>query len=228
MEGVWCVISYRSTHITILPCFMSSIYTETHKNNSKVSRVLICGIMTDIQSYSKGFISVAETKWMGWVWGLNKKEKHPLMKAAILPLSKWGNGSVRYWTQCGWNTAAHCCISALYGNPDKSKRSSCHWYDVVRKHRNGLCYWVYVCVHKGWIAVCHWDQQPWTGKDRSTAGAAVQLFTECWSQVLFLSNPYCSSYLKPGVPPINTHINLNKKTVGGGVPLLLFSGPPPL
>lgn len=47
--------------------------------------------MTDIQLYSKGFISVAQTKRMGRDWGLNKKEKHPLMKAAILPLSKCWN-----------------------------------------------------------------------------------------------------------------------------------------
>lgn len=84
-------------------CFVSeAVYTFTlHKNNSKVSCGLICGIKTDIQSYSKGFISVAWTKWMGWDWGLNKKEKHPLMKAAILPLSVGGMGLCGTGTNVG-------------------------------------------------------------------------------------------------------------------------------
>ena len=43
----------------------------------------------------------------------------------------------------------------------------------------------FVCVHGGWIA----EAQLWTGKDRPTAGAAVQAFVECCSQVFAPPQP---------------------------------------
>lgn len=140
----------------------------------------------------KGFISVAGTEQMGSGWGLNKKEKHPLMKAAILPLSYSGNGSVWYSSQCGWNTAAHSCISALYRNPDKSKRSNCHWNDVVRKHRDGICCGLCVCR----AIMHHWDLQPWAGEHASTAGQ--HFFERC--SVFALISVGNASY-----PHINLH-----------------------
>lgn len=156
--------------------------------------------MTDIQSYPKGFIFVAGSKWMGWDWGLNKKEKHPLIKAAILPLSKWGNRPVWYWTQCGWNTAAHCCISALCGNLDKSKRSSCHYYDVVRKHRNGLCCRVYVCVCTRVELLCVTETCSYE-LERTGQQQVQQCNFSLDTEVRFCSRPTnCSFYLKPNVP----------------------------
>lgn len=148
-------------------------------------------------------------KWMVWDWGLNNKERHPLMKAAILALSKHRSGSVCCGNRSWWNTVAHSCNSALCRNPDKSVRSSCHWYDVVRKQRDGLCCGVNVC-----ILVCVCDSEPlksWTGQNKSTA---VQHYLKAAVKFSFFLNLLWSLSGKPHVPSINTHINLHNDMRG--------------